>query len=109
MAIVVLCAQHLGRDMTDELEREIGRRLGIALVLVYSGAARPSRPATRTLAAVLARPRRPPPTTSRVRALRRVPRSHPLRLRYDCYRRLPPDEFERVDRLLVGSLKTLGV
>jgi hypothetical protein len=31
-----------------------------------------------------------------------------LRLRYDCTRRLSPDEFARVDRLLVGSLKTLG-
>jgi hypothetical protein len=106
--IVVLCAQHLGGVMTNELEREIGGRLGIALVLVYSGPARPPRPATTTLGALLARPRRPLPTTSRVRAWPRVPRSHPLRLRYDCFKRLSADEFERVDRLLVGSLRTLG-
>ena len=31
-----------------------------------------------------------------------------MRLRYDCAQRLSPDEFERVDRLLAGSLKTLG-
>jgi hypothetical protein len=107
--VIVLCAQHLGRDVTDEFEREICRRHRIALVLVYSGPARPPRPATMTLAAFLAQPRRwQPPALSRARRWPRVPRSHPLRLRYDCYRRLSVDEFERVDRLLVGSLKTLG-
>jgi hypothetical protein len=37
-----------------------------------------------------------------------VPRSHPLRLRFDCRQQLTPEEFARVERLLVGSLRTMG-
>jgi hypothetical protein len=106
--MVVLCAQHLDERMTEELVQLVGQRLGIVLVLVHSGPPRPPRPATTTLAAFLARPRCSPPVTCRMRPWPQVPRSHPLRLRYDCFRRLAPDEFERVDRLLIGSIKTLG-
>jgi hypothetical protein len=107
--MVVLGAHHLRCGTAEELEWHVGRRLGIALVLVYSGPVRVPRPATTTLTAFLARPRRRrPPALSRARRWPRVPRSHPLRLRYDCCRRLSANEFERVDRLLVGSPRTLG-
>lgn len=105
--MVVLCAQHLRGGTAQELELH-ATRLRIALTLVYGGRVRTPREATTTLGAFLARPRRPPPAGRVARGWPRVPRSHPLRLRYDCKQRLSPDEFARVDQLLVGSLKTLG-
>ena len=105
--MVVVHAQHLDDHLTDELANRVGRRLGIALVLVYGGSRPPRRPATTTLAMLLAGNRHSLAACSRVRAWPRVPRSHPLRLRYDCAQRLSADEFQRVDRLLVGSLRTL--
>jgi hypothetical protein len=106
--MVVLSAHHLGGGTAEELERHVAR-LRIALILVYNGPARVRPPATTTLTAFLTRPRRPqPPALSRTRRWPRVPRSHPLRLRYDCSQQLSADEFERVDRLLVGSLSTLA-
>lgn len=106
--MVLLAAQHLHGDTAEQVDSHVRRRLRITLVFVYGGPARPSRPATTTLADFLARPRRSPPAFPQARPWPRVPRSHPLRLRYDCFKQLAPDEFERVDRLLVGSLKTLG-
>jgi hypothetical protein len=37
-----------------------------------------------------------------------VPRSHPLRFRYDCWRELEPDTFARVERRLFGCMTLLG-
>lgn len=106
--MVVLGAHHLRGGAAEQLERHVAR-LRIALILVYNGPAQVRPPATTTLTAFLTRPRRPqPPAPSRTRRWPRVPRSHPLRLRYDCSQQLPPHEFERVDRLLVGSLSTLS-
>jgi hypothetical protein len=104
--VVVLCAQHLRGGTAEELKLHVGRRLGIALAFVYGG--RVQRCPTTTLCAFLARPRSPAPARGLARSWPRVPRSHPLRLRYDCAQRLSTGEFERVDRLLLGSLRTLG-
>jgi hypothetical protein len=106
--IVALCAQHLGDRVTEELRTELGRRLGLALTFIYSGSVRGAPPATTTLGAYLARQRRPPSTRLRSRPWPQVPRSHPLRLRYDCRQHLTPEEFARVERLLIGSLRTMG-
>ena len=106
--MVVLSAQHLRGGTAEQLERHVAR-LRIALILVYNGPAPARVPATTTLTAFLTRPRRPqPPARSRTRRWPRVPRSHPLRLRYDCSQHLAADQFEQVDRLLFGSLSTLS-
>ena len=44
--IAVLSAQHLDERTTDELKQHVGRRLGIALVLIYG---RPPRAAAAVL------------------------------------------------------------
>jgi hypothetical protein len=106
--IVVLCAQHLGDRVTEELKEHVCGRLRIALMLVYGGPARTAPPATTTLDGYLAQQHRPPSAHVRCRPWPQVPRSHPLRLRYDCRQQLTPEEFARVERLLVGSLRTMG-
>ena len=80
--VVVLCAQHLRSGTAEELELHVGRRLGIALVFVYSGRVR--RPATTDAPArFLPGPRCPAPARGLARGWPRVLRSHPLRLRSD--------------------------
>jgi hypothetical protein len=106
--VVVLCAQHLGKRARDELETEVGRRQGIALIFVYGGATRGAPAATTTLEAYLARQRRSLPLHGRSRPWPLVPRSHPLRFRYDCWKQLPPEEFARVELLLIGAVRTPG-
>jgi hypothetical protein len=94
--------------VTEELKEHVCGRLRIALMLVYSGPARTAPPATTTLDGYLAQQHRPPSAHVRFRPWPQVPRSHPLRLRYDCRQHLTPEEFTRVERLLVSSLRTMG-
>jgi hypothetical protein len=105
--IVVLCAQHLRDRLLDELKARLSA-LGIALSLVYGGPARIRAAATTSLGAYLTKQRDRPPRHSQHEPWPQVPRSHPLRFRYDCWRALEPDEFARVERLLNDSLTTLG-
>jgi hypothetical protein len=105
--VAALGAQHLSDGVTEELEAQCGK-LGIALTLVYGGRVAARRAVTTTLDAYLARQRRPPASQRRSLPWPRVPRSHPLRLRYDCSRQLAPADFGRVEQLLRGSLRTLG-
>ena len=44
--IVVLCAQHLGESVTEELKAHVSGRFRIALALIYSGRAAAKRAAT---------------------------------------------------------------
>ena len=106
--IAVLCAQHLDQRMTDELRAHVCRRLGIALALIYGRPTRAAAPAVSDLGAYLARKRDPPPRKDRLEPWPEVPRSHPLRFRYDCWRELEPDTFARVERRLFGCMTMLG-
>ncbi|MGA2929933.1 MAG: hypothetical protein ABSG43_28890 [Solirubrobacteraceae bacterium] len=106
--LVILRAQHLKERTIQELKWHLVARADITLTLLYSGdRAIPSHPTT-TITDLLARPR-PAPSTSRRQADRpSVPRSHPLRLRYDCSQRLHPKQFRRVDELLAAAFTTLN-
>ncbi len=104
----MLRAQHLGEHAAEELELHLGRQLGIALTFVYSGPGPDFRDRQRRHSAHFLPGHAVCRRRSRLaRRWPRVARSHQLRLRYDCAQWLSPDEVERVDRLLVGSLKPL--
>jgi hypothetical protein len=105
--IVVLCAQQLDDRILDEFKSRL-RASGIALTLVYGGPARARTAATASLGAYLTKQHDPPPRHSEHQLWPRVPRSHPLRFRYDCSQQLEPAEFARVERLLRDSVMTLG-
>jgi hypothetical protein len=104
---VVLCAQHLGGRMLEAFKARICGQLGIAVALVHGGPAAIWAAASTTLDAYLARDRRQPDACSRAQPWPRVPRSHPLRFRYDCRRQLTRDEFAHVERLLIASTRRL--
>jgi hypothetical protein len=106
--IVVLCAQHLGESVTEELKAHVSGRFRIALALIYSGRAAAKRAATTTLDAYLGKPRHPPQPDGRPRHWPQVPRSDPLRFRYDCWRQLAPKDFARVEGLLSRSMTPLS-
>jgi hypothetical protein len=82
--IAILCAQHLDERMTDELKENAGRRLGIALALIYGRPPRATAAVPTDLDDYLARKRDPLPRGDRAERWPKVPRSHPLRFRYDC-------------------------
>jgi hypothetical protein len=105
--IVVLCAQHLGDRILVEVRTRL-RGLDIALTLVYGGPARVRTSATTSLGAYVTERRDPARPRSQPERWPRVPRSHPLRFRYDCSQQLEPEEFARVDRLLRHSMITLA-
>lgn len=105
--LVVLCAQHLGQRTLETLQARICRGLGIAVTLVHGGPAATRGAASTTLDAYLSRERRQPEQTSPTQPWPRVPRSHPLRLRYDCRQQLAADEFACVERLLIASTRRL--
>jgi hypothetical protein len=106
--IAVLYAQHLDEHMTDELKEHAGRRLGIALALIYGRPPRAAAVAPTDLDDYLARKRDPPPRGDRAERWPQVPRSHPLRFRYDCWRELDPEQFARVEQRLFGCMTMLG-
>ena len=106
--IVVLCAQHLGESVTEELKAHVSGHRRIALALIYSGRAAAKRAATTTLDAYLGKPRDPPQPDGRPRHWPQVPRSDPLRFRYDCWRQLAPKDFARVEGLLSRSMTPLS-
>ncbi len=105
--LVVLCAQHHGQRTLETLEMRICRGLGIAVTLVHGGPAATRVAASSTLDAYLTRERRQPEQASPTQPWPRVPRSHPLRFRYDCRRQLAADEFACVERLLIASTRRL--
>ena len=90
--IAVLCAQHLDERMIDELKAHVCRRLGIAVALIYGRAPRGRPAAVTDLGAYLARKRDLPPAGDQAEPWPQVPRSHPLRFRYDCWRGLEPEQ-----------------
>lgn len=106
--IAVLCAQNLGERVTDELIAHVCRRLGIAVTLIYGRPARAPAVAVIDLGAYLARKRDQLPAGRLPEPWPQVPRSHPLRFRYDCWRELPPEAFTRVQRRLSGCMTMLG-
>jgi hypothetical protein len=106
--IAVLCAQHLDERMIDELKAHVCRRLGIAVALIYGRAPRGRPAAVTDLGAYLARKRDLPPAGDQAEPWPQVPRSHPLRFRYDCWRGLEPEQFARVERRLFGCMTMLG-
>lgn len=106
--IAILCAQHLDERMTDELKENAGRRLGIALALIYGRPPRATAAVPTDLDDYLVRKRNPPPRGDRAERWPKVPRSHPLRFRYDCWRELDPEHFALVERRLFGCMTMLG-
>jgi len=104
--VVVLHAEHLADTREREL-CELGGRAGITVTFVYSGSDAAFRQPTITLDELIAR-RRPVCRADPAPApWPRVPRSPPLRLRYDCVWSLPPEEFYRVDQLLFDACQAL--
>jgi hypothetical protein len=106
--IALLCAQHLDEHMIDELKAHVCRRPGIALALIYGRPVRAGTAAMTDLGAYLSRTRDPPPRGDQAEPWPVVPRSHPLRFRYDCWRELEPEQFARVERRLFGCMTMLG-
>ena len=95
--LLVLCAQHLREDRHEELCRN-ATAAGVSLILVYGGAGR--QPSTRTLAELLGRQPAPATASPDSEPWPEVPRSHPLRFRYDCEQQLELADFLVVEDLL---------
>lgn len=106
--IAVLSAQHLDERMIDELKAHVCARLGIALALIYGRPPRVAAAVLTDLGDYLARKRGPPGRGDPAEPWPQVPRSHPLRFRYDCWRELQPEQFARVERRLFGCMTMLG-
>lgn len=106
--IAVLSAQHLDERKTDELKEQVGRRLGIALALIYGRPPRAAAAVLTDLGDYLARERDPPPPHDPAEPWPQVPRSHPLRFRYDCWRELEPEQLAWVEGRLFGCMTMLG-
>jgi hypothetical protein len=108
--IAVLCAQHLDEHMIDELTAHVCRRLGVPVALIYGRSTRraAAAAAVTNLGDYLARKRDPPPGGDQAAPWPAVPRSHPLRFRYDCWRELGAEQFARVERSLFGCMTMLG-
>ncbi len=106
--IAVLCAQHLDKRTTDELQAHVCGRLGMALALIYGRPTRGAPAPVTDLGAYLARKRGPPPGGELPEPWPKVPRSHPLRFRYDCWRELKPEQLARVEQRLFGCMAMLG-
>ena len=107
MELVVLRAQHLAATRERELE-QLGKRAGITITLVYSGPEAAVRQPTIALGELLGRPRQSSRAEPRLPRWPRVPRSHPLRLRYDCAWTLPAEQFQSADRLLCDGYLALA-
>jgi hypothetical protein len=104
--VAVLCAQHLDEPLVEMLKWRLNQ-LEITPILIYGGAVQNQRPATTTLNAWLAGEHRRAPSRASPQPWPRVPRSHPLRFRYDCAQQLAPAEFDRVDAILNSSFLTM--
>jgi hypothetical protein len=96
--IAVLCAQNLGARVTDVLIAHVCGRLGIAVTLIYGRPTRAPVVAVTELGAYLARKRDQLSAGRLPEPWPQVPRSHPLRFRYDCWQELTPEAFTRVQR-----------
>lgn len=95
--LLVLCAQHLREDRRAELCHNT-TAAGVSLILVYGGAGQ--QPSTRTLAELLGRQPAPATAPPDRAPWPEVPRSHPLRFRYDCEQQLELADFLVVEDLL---------
>jgi len=104
--VAVLCAQHLDGTLVEMLKWRL-IQLEITPILVYGGAVQNQPPATTTLNAWLAGEHRRAASRDAPKGWPCVPRSHPLRFRYDCAQQLAPAEFARVDAILNSSFLTM--
>ncbi len=104
--LVVLRAQHLTPVRYDELI-DMTKRAAVATTLIYTGLGAVGHKPSTTLAGLLARQRHPPAREASLPARPQIPASHALRLRHDCHRTLPEDDFKRVDALLCTTSDTL--
>jgi hypothetical protein len=95
--LVILCAQYLQAERHDELLSHM-TAAGVSLILVY-GQTR-NEPATTTLTELLTRPLAPATAPADRHPWPAVPKSHPLRFRYDCEQQLELAEFLKVEELL---------
>ena len=107
-AAVEILKLSLDERLIEELKTRVCRRLGIALALIYGRPARARARAVTDLGTYLARKRDPPPRGDPEEPWPGVPRSHPLRFRYDCWRAPEPEQFARVERRLFGCMTLLG-
>ena len=102
--------QHLDQRTIDELKTHVCSRLGVPVGLIYGRSTRRAAAAADVtdLGVYLARKRDPPPDGDQAEPWPQVPRSHPVRFRYDCWRELDPEQFARVERRLFGCMTMLG-
>lgn len=100
--LVMLRAQHLKPAATRDIER-LAARTGITVTLSYSGPDVSPRDATIGIGALIARAPSESVAWGTLVRWPTVPRSHALRLRYDCARRLASEDFCRVDVLLAET------
>lgn len=111
--LIVLRAQHLTDTRYRDLLETAARAAVDELVLITNDDDRRAwregehRTLT-TTATLLERARRPDHSPSSRTSARWpvVPRSHPLRLRFDCLHTLRPADFQRVDALLNATLRS---
>jgi len=108
--LVLLRAQHLREGVLEELAEEVVGRLGVRVVLVYSGANHTAAPACPSVdlvtLATRARPSTPPQRHQR--PWPSAPRVHPLRLRHDARTELSEREFQEVQQLLAAACSTMS-
>ena len=78
------------------------------MALTYGRSTRRAAAAMTELGDCLARKRDPAPDGDQAEPWPQVPRSHPLRFRYDCWRELDPEPFAGVERWLFGCMTMLG-
>jgi len=108
--LVLLRAQHLSESVLTELAEEVVGRVGIRVVLVYSGTTAAATAACPSidLATLATRPRPSAPSQRRQQAWPAVPRVHPLRLRHDARAKLREREFQEVQRLLAAACSAMS-
>ncbi len=108
--LVLLRAQHVSESVLRELAEEVVGRVGVRVVLVYSGtidaAAAAGTPID--LVTLATRPRPSALPQRRQRAWPAVPRVHPLRLRHDARAQLGEREFQEVQRTLAAACSALS-
>jgi len=106
--VVVLRAHHLTDDCGSAL-RACLQAAGVRrATFVYSGPIKAAPASTTTLAHLLERPRHALPAEPTASCWPIVPRTHPLRLRYECARVLSDDEFRQVEALFAAAFRTLA-
>jgi hypothetical protein len=108
--LVLLRAQHLSELVRNELTEEVAGRLGVRVVLVYSGTNHASAVTYPSVDLVTLTTRAWPSLQPQRREpdWPAVPRVHPLRVRHDARAKLSEREFQDVQRLLAAACSAMS-